>query len=293
MKKIRLIYNAYAGQNKFKMSLDKIFEKLCTLGFEVSVFRTTKGASMEEFIINSKDAYAIIVAGGDGTINKVVNLMLKNGVNIPLGVIPGGTSNDFARHIGMTGSFEKCLDKILNGTVQEVDVGWVNGEYYINVLSAGVFASTSYKTDKKLKDTFGQASYFMTAAKQPFKYKPFELEIETNDGAIIKEKTAVFIIFNGSSVGRIDKFSSKSSIRDGKLDMVLLRDCKLPDILRLLGEIQDGNHLNDESIVYLKGEEFKIALTKGKCDRPDIDGDEGPDFPLHVKCMKGALKLFI
>ena len=75
--------------------------------------------------------------------------------------------------------------------------------------------------------------------------------------------------------------------------MVLLRDCKLPDILRLLGEIQDGNHLNDESVVYLRGEEFKITLTNGKCDRPDIDGDEGPDFPLCVKCMKGALKLLI
>ena len=293
MKKVRLIYNAYAGQNKFKMSLDKIFEKLCNSGFDVSVFRTTKGANMEEFIKSSKDAYAIIVAGGDGTINKVVNLMLKNDVNVPLGIIPGGTSNDFARHIGMTGSFEKCLDKILKGNIEEVDVGLVNDEYFINVLSAGVFASTSYKTDKKLKDTFGQASYFMTAAKQPFKFKPFELEIETDDGAVIQEKTAVFIIFNGSSVGRIDKFSSKSSIRDGKLDMVLLRDCKLPDIIRLLGELQDGNHLDDESIVYLKSEEFKINLVKGKCDRPDIDGDEGPDFPLNVKCMKGALKLLI
>ena len=293
MKKIRLIYNAYAGQNKFKMSLDKIFEKLCRPGFEVSIFRTTKGANMEEFIINSKDAYAIIVAGGDGTINKAVNLMLKNGVNVPLGIIPGGTSNDFARHIGMTGSYEKCLDKILKYNVEEVDVGWVNGVYFINVLSAGIFASSSYKTDKKLKDTFGQASYFMTAAKQPFIQKPFDLEIQTDDGAIIKEKTSVFVIFNGSSVGRIDKFSSKSSIRDGKLDMVLLRDCKLPDIIRLLGELQDGNHLDDERVVYLKGEEFKISLIKGKCDRPDIDGDEGPDFPLNIKCMKGALKLLI
>lgn len=293
MKKIRLIYNTYAGQNKFKASLDSIIKKLCEAGFDVSIFRTTKGINMEDFVINSKDSYGIIVAGGDGTINKVINLMMKNDINVPLGIIPAGTSNDFARHIGMIGSFEKCLDKILNGNIQDVDVGWVNGKYYINVLSAGLFASSSYKTDKRLKDTFGQASYFMTAATQPFTYKPFTLRIELDGGAIIEEKTAVFIIFNGSSVGRIDSFSKDSSIQDGKLDLVLLRDCKLPDLIKLIGKIEDKSHLNDDNIVYLKGEQFKISIIDGKCDKPDIDGDEGPDFPLNIKCIKSRLKLFM
>lgn len=293
MKKIRLIYNAYAGQNKFKASLDKIIEKLCDNGFEVSIFRTTKGGDMEEFIKNSEGAHALIVVGGDGTINKAVNVIMKNNVDVPLGIIPGGTSNDFARHIGMTGSYEKCLDKILKGNVENVDVGWVNGEYYANVLSAGVFASTSYKTDKRLKDKLGQASYFITAAKQPFMYKPFVLRIETDDGAVFQEKTAVFIVFNGSSVGRIDKFSRGSSIQDGKLDLVLLRACKLPDLMKLVGELQDRNYLDDNNIVYVKGEEFKISLIEGKCERPDVDGDEGPDFPLHVKCIAGGLKLLM
>lgn len=293
MKKIRLIYNAYAGQNKFKASLDKILEKLCNKGFDVSVFRTAKGGNIEDFVKESDGAYALIVAGGDGTINKVVNIMMKNNVDVPLGVIPGGTSNDFARHIGMTGSYEECLDKILKSNVENVDVGWVNGEYYINVLSAGVFASTSYKTDKRLKDTFGQMSYFMTAAKQPFLYKPFTLKIETDDGAVIQEKTAVFLLFNGSSVGRIDKFSRGSSIQDGKLDLVLLRACKLPDLIKLIGELEDKNYLDDNNIVYMRGEEFKISIVEGKCERPDIDGDEGPDFPLHVKCISGGLKLFM
>lgn len=293
MKKVRLIYNAYAGQNRFKASLDLVIKKLCDAGFDVGIFRTTKGINMEEYILESKDADALIVAGGDGTINKVVNILMKNKIEVPLGVIPAGTSNDFARHIGMTGSFENCIDKILKWNIQDVDVGWVNGEYYINVLSAGLFAGTSYKTDKRLKDTFGQASYFMTAAAQPFIYKPFNLRIETDDSAVIEEKTAVFIVFNGSSVGRIDKFSKNSSIQDGKLDMILLRDCKLPDLIKLIGEIEDRSHLDDDNIVYLKGERFKISISNGKCDRPDIDGDEGPDFPLDVRCIKGGLKLFM
>lgn len=293
MKKIGLIYNANAGQNKFKASLDNIIKKLCEVGFEVSIFRTTKGVSIKEFIKNSKDCYALIVAGGDGTINKVVNIMMKESINIPLGIIPAGTSNDFARHIGMTGSFEECLNKILKGNIQKVDVGLVNEEYYINVLSAGVFASSSYKTDKRLKDTFGHASYFLTAAKQPFTYKPFTLKIEIEDKIVIEEKTAVFIIFNGSSVGRIDKFSKGSSIQDGKLDLFLLRACKLPDLIKLIGKIEDKEYLDDDNIVYVKAEKFKITLIEGDCDRPDIDGDIGPDFPLDVRCIKDALKIFM
>lgn len=292
MKKIRLVYNKSAGQNKSSEIISDIIGKFSENGFEVTAFRASRENSAEEFIKSTPDdTYAVVVAGGDGTINKIVNFMLKNNIHVPLGIIPAGTSNDFANHIGLLGDIEKAVDKIILGNIEDVDVGRVNDTYFINVLSAGMFSSTSYKTDRRLKEILGQISYFLTAAKQPFEQKPFKIKIETED-AIFEEKVVVFILFNGSSVGRIDLFSHHPSIQDGMLDMVILRKGKLNDTLKILGEFENGEFLSNDNVVYLRDKKFKITLIEGSCDRPDVDGDEGPDFPLEVSVEKG-LRMFL
>lgn len=293
MKRIRLIYNKSAGQNKSSEIISEVIGRLSENGFEVTAFRASKENSCEDFVRDTAtDTYAIVVAGGDGTINKVINFMMKYNIKVPLGIIPAGTSNDFAKHLGLFGNIELALDKIIEGNIEGVDVGRVNNSYFINVLSAGMFSSTSYKTDKRLKDALGQLSYFLTAAKQPFEQKPFKVKIETEDG-ILEEDILVFIVFNGSSVGRIDLFSYDPSIQDGMLDMVILRNGKLNETLKILGEFENGEFLSNDNVVYLKDKRFKVSLVNGKCDKPDVDGDEGPEFPLDIECIEKGINMFI
>ncbi len=293
MRKIRLIYNKSAGQNKSSEIISDIIGKFNENGFEVTAFRASKENSCENFVRDTtEDTYALVVAGGDGTINKVVNFMMKYEINVPLGIIPAGTSNDFANHIGIFGNVDMSVDKIIEGNIEPIDVGKVNDTYFINVLSAGMFSSTSYKTDKRLKEVFGQLSYFLTAAKQPFEQRPFKIRIETED-AVLEENVVVFIIFNGSSVGRIELFSNNPSIQDGMLDMVILRKGKLNETLKILGEFENGEFLSNDNVVYLKDKKFKITMLEGKCDRPDVDGDEGPEFPLNIECIEKGINMFL
>ena len=293
MRKIRLIYNKSAGQNKSSEIISDIIGKFNENDFEVTAFRASKENSCEYFVRETpKDTYALVVAGGDGTINKVVNFMMKYQIDVPLGIIPAGTSNDFANHIGIFGNIDMSVDKIIEGNIEPIDVGKVNDTYFINVLSAGMFSSTSYKTDKRLKEVFGQLSYFLTAAKQPFEQRPFKIRIETED-AVLEENVVVFIIFNGSSVGRIELFSNNPSIQDGMLDMVILRKGKLNETLKILGEFENGEFLSNDNVVYLKDKKFKITMIDGKCDRPDVDGDEGPEFPLNIECIEKGINMFL
>jgi len=293
MRKYRLIYNAGAGQNKFKPFLDDIVGMICDAGHEVTVFRASKKVHVEEFVkLTPKDTHAIIVAGGDGTLNRVVNAMMKYDIKVPIGIIPAGTSNDFATHLKISTDFIKSMEVILKDEPQYVDVGKVNDKYFINVLSAGLFASTSYKTDKRLKEIFGQLSYFLTAATQTLQYKPLKVRIETED-AIYEERIAVFVIFNGSSVGRIDKFTDDSSVQDGKLDLVMVRDCKINEAMKIFGEILDRTYLENPYVIYMREGSYKITLLEGKCDNPDTDGDEGPDFPIEVKCIENGIQVFL
>lgn len=293
LKKIKLVYNSVAGQSKFKYFLDTIIEKFMQNGYEVSLFRAGKKTNLYEYLKDANEnAYAIVVAGGDGTINRVVNIMMKNDIKVPLGIIPAGTSNDFAKHIKMPGNFSDCIDRILAGNIQEVDVGLANDKYFINVCSAGIFTNASQKTDIKLKNAIGKLSYFITAADQMFKFKPFEVKIET-ESEIFIEKVNLFLIFNGSSVGGLDKFTYNSSIQDGLLDILIIKECSLIDATTLLGKILMGKHFDDKNVLYLKEKWIKVNKIKGSVDDPDVDGDAGPGFPLEVRCIEKGIKMFL
>ncbi len=292
MRKIKLIYNVTAGHNEFKYFLDAIVEKFTDNDYEVSVFRTGKGDSLEEYIKESKDIYGIVVAGGDGTINKVVNIMMKNNIKVPLGVIPAGTSNDFAKHINMPASYIQCVDRILKGNIGAVDVGLANNNYFINVCSAGVCTNASQKTDKNLKNIFGKTAYFFTGLVEFFKFKPFEVKIET-ENSIYVGKIFLFLIFNGSTVGGMDIFTKNPSIQDGLLDCIILKDCKHRKFRKMVTNILSGKFEEDENIIYSKEKYIKITKLSGKCDDPDVDGDPGPKFPMEIRCIKDGLNMFL
>ena len=293
MKKIRLIYNKSAGQNKGGEIISEVIGRLSENGFEVTAFRASRENSCEEFIANTpKDTYGIVVAGGDGTINKAVNFMKKHNINVPLGIIPAGTSNDFALHLGVYGDIDKAVDRIIEGNVEGVDIGKVNDRYFVNILAAGMFSGTSHKTDKRLKEMLGHASYFITAAREPFEQKPFKIRIETEDG-IVEEDVVVVMIFNGSSVGRINLFSDNSSVQDGLLDIVILRNGKMVETLKILNEFEDGKFVNNDNVAYLKEKKFKISLVEGKCTTTDADGDEGPMLPFDVECVEKGIDMFM
>lgn len=294
MKKIKLIYNSGAGQSKFKYFLDPIIEKFMDNDIEVSIFRAANNTNLYEFLKDvDKDGYsAIVVAGGDGTVNRVVNVMMKNNIKTPLGVIPAGTSNDFARHLKMPQNFSECIDKLLTFNVQPVDVGKVNDKYFVNICSAGLFTNVSQKVDPNLKNSLGKLSYFITAVNQMVKFKPFEVKIETENDIYI-EKVKVMLVFNGSSVGGIDALCDNSSIQDGLLDMLIIKDCNIADTSLLAGKLFAKNHYTDKNVIYSKEKWIKITKTKGKCDLPDVDGDPGPNFPLEIKCVEGAINMLL
>lgn len=294
MKRIKLVYNSGAGQSKFTYFLDTIIEKFMANGIEVSVFRAGKNTNLYDFLkdCDKENIYAIVVAGGDGTINRVINLMMKSNIKTPLGIIPAGTSNDFARHIKMPQNFSECIDKILAGNIQPVDVGLANDKYFINVCSAGLFTNASQKVDPKLKNAIGHMSYLIAAGEQFFKFKPFQVKIETKTEMFL-EKVNLFLIFNGSSAGGIDKFTNDSNIQDGLLDMLIIKNCKFYEVPHLIAKVLTGKHFEDEHIIYLKEKWMKITKVKGKCDEPDVDGEGGITFPLEVSCVENAIQMFL
>lgn len=294
MKKVKFIYNLIAGQSKFLPHIDEAIEKLKENEIEVSLLIIGENDNLEEFVKNSdnEDVYAIIVAGGDGTINRVVNIMMKYSIKTPLGIIPAGTSNDFAKHINMPKSYIDSLEKILNSNVYGVDVGKANDKYFINECSAGLFTNSSQKVDKKLKNKIGKISYFLTGAKELFKFRPFTVNIKVDEEEFT-EKINLFLVFNGSSVGGMTYLTQNSSIYDGLLDLIVIKNCSLHEASGLVAKVIAGHNLNDKNIIYRKAKRITIEKIKGTCDRPDVDGEEGPQFPLEIECIENGINMFV
>lgn len=293
MKKVKLVYNSNAGQSKFSQFLDLVIEKFMENDLEVIIYRAGDKDNLEDFLKDSdkEELYGIVVAGGDGTLNRVVTIMMKYKIKTPLGVIPAGTSNDFAKHINMPNSYLDSIDKILKNNVCGVDVGKANEKYFINVCSAGLFTNSSQRADPNLKKTLGKVSYFITGAKELFKFRPFSVKIQTDEEEFT-EKINLFLVFNGSSVGGMTYFTSDSSIKDGLLDLIIIKNCNLHEVAILLSKAFTGN-LDDKNIIYRKIKNIKIEKIKGSCDRPDVDGDEGPEFPIEITCIQSGINMFL
>ena len=293
MKKVKLVHNSNAGQSKFSQFLDLVIEKFMENDLEVIIYRAGDKDNLEDFLKDSdkEELYGIVVAGGDGTLNRVVTIMMKYKIKTPLGVIPAGTSNDFAKHINMPNSYLDSIDKILKNNVCGVDVGKANEKYFINVCSAGLFTNSSQRADPNLKKTLGKVSYFITGAKELFKFRPFSVKIQTDEEEFT-EKINLFLVFNGSSVGGMTYFTSDSSIKDGLLDLIIIKNCNLHEVAILLSKAFTGN-LDDKNIIYRKTKNIKIEKIKGSCDRPDVDGDEGPEFPIEITCIQSGINMFL
>jgi len=289
MDKVKFIYNPYSGENHIIGKLDTIINAFQKNNILIIPFRISNHSKLKEAFEEIDDSYRfILIAGGDGTINNVVNCMKQRDIDLPIAVLPTGTANDFAQFIGMPVSIEKSLNQILELNERKVDLGRVNDKYFINVFSAGFFTDVSQKTDTNLKNIIGKSAYYVKGIEQLSNLKSVKLQIESKEKSIIEEVYTI-LIFNGQTAGNF-KLAYKASIEDGYLDVVILKACPIIDTVGFLFNMMKGNHLSDEnSVLYFKTKSIEI-----KCDSytpTDMDGEKGPEFPLRIECIRNGLRI--
>ena len=133
MKKVRFIYNPYSGENGIIDALDKVIKLHQECGMTIVPYRIQMGRKLGEALDIVDDTYAyVLVAGGDGTVDSVVNAMKERNINIPIGILPVGTANDFGTFIGMPSDIEEACKKILSSKPRKVDIGKINDKYFRN-----------------------------------------------------------------------------------------------------------------------------------------------------------------
>lgn len=280
--KALLLYNVMAGRRTIERRLKEIVEVFARRDIEVRTRRITFG---ENPFDGEAEVELVVVCGGDGTVNYVVNAMRERGVDVPLGIIPSGTANDLAGALRMPLDAVMAARKIAEGSERRVDCGVVNGRYFVNVLSFGVLTTTSQHTPDGAKRRFGKMAYLWVGMHDLVKMHPISLRV-TADGESFESDVLMCLVFNGETAGRF-RLARGARLDDGRLDVLLL---ERRNVMRACGSMIRyllGGH--PEAVRSFTARELSIEALH---DEPtDVDGQQGPHFPLRVACEHHALRV--
>lgn len=282
MKRAVFLYNDQSGKGRIDCSVESICTVFRSCGYDIV-------PQPVDFAANPFDGNEgidlLVVAGGDGTVNFAVNAMKRKGLDIPLGILPAGTANDFAGALGMARKPLEAARQIATGKVEAVDCGRVNDLWFVNVFSFGIFTTTSQRTPDSRKHRIGKLAYLIEGVKELRTMHAVPLEVVA-DGERFDFNSLMVLVFNGETAGGF-RLARRSSVKDGVFDCILLERKNFFRSTLAMGRYLAGG--NPRIVRHLQTSRIDIA---SPVDEPtDVDGQPGARFPLHIECVAGGLRV--
>ncbi len=285
MKRLLFIINPKAGRTAIRNDLFEIIMVFSQAGYEVVTYPTQGPEDAERKVrVDGEDYDLIVCAGGDGTLDNTVCGYSKMGhKKVPLGYIPVGTTNDFARSLRISRKPIEAANQIINGKCTKIDVGQFAEKSFIYIAAFGIFTDVSYSTNQSLKKAIGHSAYIVEGIKNIGNYKGFNLTAQFDDKTITG-KYLYGMVTNTLSVGGFKLRGAKHVVLDdGKFDCLFIRmpstPAEMQQIIRgLLQNEVEGNEMFFEckaSRVVVDGEQ-EIAWT--------LDGEFGGSLK-HVEIL--------
>lgn len=291
-KRARLIYNPTSGREEMRRRLPDILTQLERGGFETSTHATIGegDASLAAREAIKRGFDLIIAAGGDGTLYEVINGMAEQENRPPIGILPLGTTNDFARALNIPKDLNAAVDIILKQHTRPIDVGKMNSKYFINIAGGGSMTELTYEVPSKLKTMLGQLAYYMKGLEKLPRLRPIEINCRTKEEEF-REQVMMFLITNSNSVGGFEKLAPDASLNDGLLDVIILKKCTLAEFIRIVSLALRGEHLSDPNIIHLQTDYIQITSTDYV--QMNLDGELGGTLPCVFSCLPSHLNIIV
>ena len=293
MKRARIIYNPSSGRELFRKELPIVLERFERAGYETSAHATTgDGDATEAAKIAVKRRYdLVVIAGGDGTINEVVQGIAGEEYRPKIGIIPTGTTNDFARALAIPRDIQKAVDIILlENNEKFLDIGKVSNHYFINIAGGGDLTELTYDVPIKMKSAIGQLAYYIKGIEMLPSLKPVSTKIEYDDN-VFEGDIMLFLVANTNSVGGFEKLAPDALIDDGYFDLLILKKTNLGEFLRIATAGIRGTHIEDENIIYTQAKRIKITPKQKML--LNVDGEYGGELPGEIVNLRRHIQFFV
>jgi len=296
--KARIIINPSAGRQLLQKQVDRIIDRLIeekTIR-HADVIRTQGAGDAYQAAryLKSWEADFVMAVGGDGTVNEVVNGLMDGHHQTPLAILPAGTVNDFAHALRLPRDTQSFCAMIRRFQTIPVDVGQAGERFFLNVAAGGMLTDVAYKVPSEAKTVLGKMAYLISGAMdlQVQKFRPIHLRLES-DERTFEEEVLLFIISNSSSVGGFRVLAPQASVNDGRLDVLVIHKQNLFELMPVLIQMVNGDHISNNRISYFQTSRITISCLD-QCPIPlDLDGEQGQNLPVTFDVRPSALRLIV
>jgi len=288
-----LLVNRHARRGKD--DLLQAIQSLQELGFALREESTEHPEHLAEVIQRYRDQVdMVIVGGGDGTLNAAVQGLV--GTHLPLGILPLGTANDLARTLGIPPSVPEACQIIAGGQLRSIDLGWVNGQYFLNTASMGLSVKITRNLTSEAKRTWGVLAYAATAIQVLLKARPFQAEIRWRAPNSEKEesvqvKTLQIAVGNGLYYGGGMAVAHDADVDDQRLDLYSLEVDHWWEVIFALPALRKGTQFQLPNIRTIEAQEIEVFTRKPRSI--NTDGEITTMTPAHFRVIPHALSVFV
>lgn len=290
-----LFYHEHSGIKNIYEGLGEVTKSLTTICKHLSIQLSENEGDIIKYcekIKNqdySSDVDVVFILGGDGTVNELVNGVMKHDLNVPIGVIPGGTFNDFSKTLNLDPDFKKASEQLKSSRIESYDVMKVNDSYVLNFVGVGLIVQNAENVQEGRKDIFGKLSYIGSTVKTLMNPEYFDYTLNV-DGEEYNGNISMLVIANSPNIGGGRIPLMDLSPQDGKVNSFIF-DRQSFTILNDVFKKRDSMDWNEitNGIDHIAGSH--ITLSTEPSMKVDIDGEISLDTPITIEVLPKALQI--
>ncbi|EFU84378.1 diacylglycerol/lipid kinase family protein [Staphylococcus lugdunensis] len=290
-----LFYHEHSGLKDIYNGLGEVTKVLSSICKQLSIQLSENEGDIIKYCQKIKQGdYGqkidiLFILGGDGTVNEMVNGVMKHQLDLPIGIIPGGTFNDFTKTLNIHPNFKQASEQLKYAQIGQYDVIQVNKEFALNFVGLGLIVQNAENVQNGAKDIFGKLSYIGSTVKTLMDPSNFDFTL-TIDGEKTTGNTSMLLIANGPNIGGSRIPLTDLSPQDGKLNTFIFDEQSF-SILNDIFKKRDSMNWNEitQGIDHISGKDIRIDTKP--IMKVDIDGEIRLETPLDIKVLPKALKL--
>ena len=288
MQKIMLIINPTSGGEKALDYKEKLENKAKKFFEQVDTRITQKAQDATNFATEaSRERYnAVLVFGGDGTVNEVISGIAEKDYIPKLAIIPGGTGNLITKLLEINQDIDGAIDELDFSSTNKIDIGKSNGHYFGYIFSIGSLPEAIHNVGIEDKTKFGMLAYAINTVKSVVTDQTFNIQVETENGNYIGEASHVFVLltnyFTDKKIFEEDK--------DGYANVLILKDASILTKLSVIPDLLKGDVIENEHIDYIKARHIKISSDTEL--ETDVDGDKSDELPVEIKVLGQHIEIY-
>ena len=288
MQKIMLIINPTSGGEKALDYKEKLENKAKKYFVQVDTRITQKAQDATNFATEASQEHydAVLVFGGDGTVNEVISGIAEKDYVPKLAIIPGGTGNLITKLLEINQDIDGAIDELDFNSMSKIDIGKSNGNYFGYIFSIGSLPEAIHNVGIEDKTKFGMLAYAVNTVKSVVTDQAFNIQVETENGNYIGEASHVLVLLT-------NYFADKKIFdedKDGYANILILKDASILTKLSVIPDLLKGDVVVNDNIEYIKARHIKISSDSEL--ETDVDGDKSDDLPVEIKVLGQHIEVY-